>query len=373
MNPAVRRRGTALAIALALAACGRPAPYTVVRAPPGIEVARELPPPELRVLLFGDFGDDTTQQREVAAGLVRATGAERFDLAFSLGDNIYPCGPDVRLPGARECRFAADGETVAEGFTPPRDGRFERLFEAPLRNVLAGGTPLPIFLALGNHDVESGGSCQEGGLSGDELARLRACLEVAHSSPHWALPARHHVVDRGPARFVVIDSNVLVRDYGGFTLEQELAFVAEAARTAGDRLVFVVAHHPAATAGVHADELTRPERVERVRRLEEAGGGAITAWFAGHDHDLQHLRAPRGFDVFVSGNGARERPHERFEQATPTGAQLLFASTHRGFATLEVSRSHWAIRFESARGELLHCCRGATGARCEPVACRSPL
>jgi hypothetical protein len=186
------------------------------------------------------------------------------------------------------------------------------------------------------------------------------------------MPARHYVVDRGPARLVVLDSNVLVADYGGFTLDDEVAFLAEAARDAGGRRVFVLAHHPAATAGLHRDELG-PARVARLRRLQEAAGGRIAAWFAGHDHDLQHLRSPAGHDVFVSGNGSRGRPFERFEVARPEGAELLFASNSWGFATLEVSQGHWEVRFESDANEALHCCRAAGPGRCRPVACRTQV
>jgi hypothetical protein len=381
-RPTVRRRAwhawvgaAALVIValLALAASTRPAPFTVRKAlAPGAE--RGPPPspaPELRVLFFGDFGDDTPQQRAVAAGLVRASRERDFDLVFSVGDNVYPCGPDVRLPGARECRFADDDRTVVPGFTPPRDDRMTRLFEAPLEGLTSRGTPLRVYLALGNHDVGTGPWCDEGGLSGDALARLRACLSVAHRGPIWTMPARHYVVDRGPARFVVIDSNLLVRDYGGFTLDEEVGFLGEAARTAGDRILFVVAHHPAAGAGEHVVEYTET-RVARLRRLQEAADGRIAAWLAGHDHDLQHLRAAAGYDVLVSGNGARGRPHERFERTGPPAAQLLFASTQWGFATLEISRGHWAARFESDRGEPLHCCHAVIPGRCQPVACPPP-
>jgi hypothetical protein len=356
-----------------LAPLARPAPFTLRKAlAPGADAGPPpSPAPELRVLVFGDFGDDTAQQRAVAAGLLRAARERPFDLAFSVGDNVYPCGPDVSLPGARDCRFAEDHNAVAGGFTPPRDERFERLFERPLEGLSSRGAPLTVHLALGNHDVGTGAFCEEGGLSGAELARLRACLEVAHRSPRWTMPGRHYVVDRGPARFVVLDSNLLVRDYGGFTLDGEVAFLAEAARTAGDRPLFVIAHHPTATAGDHAGEYT-PARIARVRRLQEAAGGKIAAWFAGHDHDLQHLRAAAGYDVLVSGNGALGRPGERFGEVVPAGAQLFFASTEWGFAALEVSAAHWAVRFESDRGEPLHCCHAVIPGRCQPVACPPP-
>ena len=106
----------------------------------------------------------------------------------------------------------------------------------------------------------------------------------------------------------------------------------------------------------------------RLARLEEAAGGRVAAWLAGHDHDLQHLRSAAGYDVIVSGNGSRGRPWERFESTSP-GGQLLFASTAWGFATLEVAEGSWSVRFEGVSGEALHCCRTHFPGRCDPLTC----
>jgi hypothetical protein len=183
------------------------------------------------------------------------------------------------------------------------------------------------------------------------------------------MPGRHYVVDQGPARFVVIDSNLLIRDYGGFSVEGEIAFVREAVRGAAGRRVFLIAHHPAATAGSHSDDFDRPAYVERLRQVIAAGGGVVSAWFAGHDHVLQHVRTPGLLDVFVSGNGAMARPEERFEHVAPAESQVLFGSTEWGFAILEVTRSGWSVRFEKDGGSPLHCCRADGSGACDPVTC----
>jgi len=369
-------RGAALALALAFLWANRAgccwlaghAPYTVRKAlpDPGAAGPAPAPPPALRALVFGDFGDDTCQQAAVARGMAAAHSRAPYDLAFSVGDNIYECGPDVTLPGAAACAFEPDGNTPRPGYVPPADGRFERMFERPLSFLVRGGEPVPVWLALGNHDVNVTEGCREGGLDAEQIGRVRACLEVAHRGPHWRMPARHYVVDEGPARFIVLDSNILVGDYGNFGFDAEVAFFAEASQGCRDRPCFAVAHHPPASAGRHGAEGSM--QVQRLRRLQEAAGGRIAAWFAGHDHDLQHLRAAAGYDVFVSGNGSRWRD-ERFPGPSPPAAQLFFASTAWGFATLEVSATHWAVRFESEKGEALHCCQASFPGTCQPVAC----
>jgi tartrate-resistant acid phosphatase type 5 len=366
-------RAAAVAVAALLAAAvacrrGAPPPFTRGGAQAVAAAPADAPRPALRVLLVGDMGDDTAQQAEVARALAAAHGRAPFDLAFHLGDNVYGCGPDPTLPGAERCAFGPDGSTVAAGFAPPADASFEAKLERAVGPLARGAPPLPLHLALGNHDVATVGRCRVPGLDAVTLSRRKACLEVAHASAAWRMPGRHYVVERGPARFVVVDSNLLTGDYGGFSFDAEVEHVRAAFDGCERRPCFVVAHHPAATAAEHRDDFT-PEYVARLRRLEEASGGRIAAWIAGHDHHLEHLRAPGGYDVLVSGNGSRERPRERFEQLSSPGARLLFASTARGFATLEVGAAGWSVRFESASGEPLHCCRAASPGRCEPVGC----
>ncbi len=332
----------------------RPAPVAAAPAPTA---------PLLRALHFGDFGDPTCQQDAVARAMVEANGRAPFDIALAVGDNIYECGPNPTLPGAAECAFGPDGGSLVPGYSPPADPLFASAHERPLEQLARGGSPVPVYLVLGNHDVQTGGGCGPAA-----TARLKACLEVAHRSPHWIMPARHYVLDRGPARFIAIDSNLLKGDYGGFNLDGEAAFVADAAAGCDGRPCFVLAHHNPATAGVHVSDFTA-DYLARLARLEQAAAGHITAWLGGHDHDLQHLRAAEGHDVFVSGNGAQGRREERFAAVAPAGASLLFASTSWGYGVLEVSAQGWSYRFENDRGEPLHCCTAAAGGRCAPVTC----
>jgi hypothetical protein len=348
--------------------CGTGERTFTVRAPEAGTPAPSAPlaPPVARVLHLGDFGEGSRQQSAVAAGMAASHARLPFDLAFAAGDNLYECGPDVGLAGADACAFGPDGATVVPGFVPPADDRFARQHERPL----AALGPLPVHMALGNHDVATWPGCTPGG-DPARIARLKACLEVAHRAERWSLPARHHTVDLGRARFVVVDSNVVAADYGGFTLDGEVAFVAEAASEAHcppERACFLVGHHPPATAGSHADDWT-PEGQARADRLVAAAGGRIRAWLAGHDHDLQHLRTPGGLDVFVSGNGARDRPGERFERTVPAGARLLFGSVRWGHGVLEVGGDGWRYRFEGHDGGALYCCAAAGTGSCRPAAC----
>jgi hypothetical protein len=323
----------------------------------------------VRLLHLGDFGDDTCQQGAVASAVAAAHQRAPFDAALVAGDNLYECGPDAALPGAEACAFAADGATVATPPAGPPDPAFARLHEAPLAG-LSAPPAAPVYLALGNHDVAAGGRCGTPGLAPAAAARRKACLEVAHASPRWSMPGRHYVLDRGPARLIVIDSNVVGADYAGFTLDDEAAFVAASSAGCDAKACFIVAHHPPATAGSHRDE-GPADRAARMQRLVDAGGGRLRAWLAGHDHDLQHVRTAGGLDVLVSGNGSRQRPAERFG-AVSAGGALLFGSVSWGYGVLTVGDAGWRYRFEDDHGRALYCCTAEGAGRCEPVSCRSP-
>jgi hypothetical protein len=342
--------------------CTPPPSFTVrgaaARAP---GPAPALAPPALRALHLADFGDRTCQQEAVAGAIEVAHRRARFDVGFAAGDLVYDCGPDPALAGAERCLFASDGATLAPGFTAPADPAFS-VHDGPL--AFLGTTP--VYVALGNHDVATGGSC---GPASEALARAKACLNVAHAAPQWVMPGRHYAVDVGPARFIVLDTNVVDREYGGFTLDAEVAFVAAQAAACAERPCFVVGHHPPATAGAHGGDATAVT-LARLQRLVDAGQGRLRAWLAGHEHDLQHLRTRGGLDVLVSGAGSRGRwRRERFGSTSPGDADLLFASVRWGYGVLEISTDGWRYRFEDARGEPLYCCVAASAGPCEPAPC----
>ena len=360
------RGATAAALlgAAALAACHH---EVYVIGPVGQPSPAE--PAAARVLVFGDFGERTVPQWLVARALRSAVEARPFDFALQLGDNIYRCGPDPTVAGAAACRLGVDG-AAAPGTAAPPDPLFGKN-EAPLAGLRGrDGAALPIYLALGNHDVASGGSCAVQGLPPREVERRRACLEVAHRSASWRMPARHYVVDRGPLRIVVIDTNVVVADYGGFTLDDEIAFVRLATAACGlARTCFLAGHHPPAS--IHEDPV-RPSPLPtpyqlRMQRLLAAARGQVRGFFAGHVHTLEHLSLG-DLEVFISGSTAMGG-FQRLRAQAPARARPSFATTDWGYAVLEVGAHGYRVRFVNFLGVPLHCCEAGRTGPCRPVAC----
>lgn len=374
--PTKRRLGLSLLLAVAALACGtalttglfgRRTTFLAEPAPRASTLDRSAGP-LARVLLFGDFGYSGSQQDAVARAMVEEHRARSFDFGLMLGDNLYPCGPNLELPGAMDCAFNADDNTVPASYSPPVDPRFQELVHAPLAGLTrADGQPLVIHAVLGNHDIGYSSSCWDsGGKVSPRDSRAKACLEVAHRGPSWTMPARHFVVDTPAARFIVFDSNTLAMDNYAFPFEGELAFVKESLAGCGERRCFLVSHHMPVTAGTHRPDTLREGYAAKVRLLEEAG--RLDGWLAGHDHDLQHARTARGYDVFISGSAAKTRL-ERFGPEPAPGARLHFGSTSWGFAVLEVFPAGWSMRFLDERRTPLYCCEAQGPGPCEPVSC----
>jgi hypothetical protein len=370
--PSKRRLGVTLLVMLVASAtivtCSyiRRETFVADLSPPSSTLQRASAP-VLRVLVLGDFGYTGRQQAAVARAMMEENRAKPFDFGLQLGDNLYPCGPELSLPGAADCTFNEDGNTVTAGYRPPEDPQFQALFHAPLAGLKRpDGTALTLHTALGNHDVGYSLSCFVNGKLPPRTSRLKACLEVAHQGPAWNMPGRHFVVDTPTARFIFFDSNTLAMDGYAFSFDEELAFVKEALAGCGERRCFLASHHMAVTAGTHQPETLSPVYRERVRRIEEAG--RIDAWLAGHDHDMQHARTAKGYDVFVAGSSAKTRI-ERFGPEPAPGARLRFGSTAWGFAVLEIFPTGWSMRFVDERREPLYCCEALGTGRCEPVVC----
>jgi hypothetical protein len=255
--------------------------------------------------------------------------------------------------------------------SPPPDQALFRENEARLEGVRGrGGGPLPIFLALGNHDVASNGRCTAPGLDEAAAARRRACLEVEHRSPAWTMPGRHYVIDRGPVRLVVVDTNVVVGDYGGFTLDEEVAFVRRATAACGpNRPCFLFGHHPpAAVHGYPVRATAGPSPFQaRMQRLLDAAGGRVRAFFAGHVHTLEHLSLD-GLEVFISGSTAMGG-FLPFKARVPARARLHFATTAWGYATLDADARGYRVAFFDFTGDPLYCCAADGSAPCRAVDC----
>jgi hypothetical protein len=252
-----------------------PPPVFAVRTPGG----------PIRVLAFGDYGNGSKNQRDVAAAMKKYHDGKRFDFGITLGDNFYSRG------------MLSTGD-------PHWKSWWDEMYD-PLG--------IQIYASLGNHDW---------GYADSPAAEV---LYTYHSSS-WRMPRTYYTFTAGPAQFFALDTNEISRAQL-LWLDEQLA-----ASKAAWKIVY--GHHPIYSAGTHSDS---PRLIRQLLPVLKSRGADL--FIAGHDHDMQHLRAEGGVNFFVAGGaGAGLR--------VPTaGPRTLFARAVHGFAVLEVSDRAATVRF----------------------------
>lgn len=134
-------------------------------------------------------------------------------------------------------------------------------------------------------------------------------------SPTWRLPATRYTFTAGPVQFFAIDSQA--------PSQAQWLWLDDELNRSTARWKIVYGHHPIYSHGVHGDT------PYLVRDLLPILRHRADIYFAGHDHDLQHLQPEDGVHFFISGGGgAGIRP------ITP-GPRSLFAKSSYGFAVVE--------------------------------------
>jgi tartrate-resistant acid phosphatase type 5 len=285
-------------------------------------LADNLPVPDptdksLTFAVIGDWGRwGRTDQMQVATQMGVACQEAAASFIISLGDNFYDYG-----------------------VTSVNDPLWEESFE---RVYIAQSLQAPWYAILGNHDYC--GNCD-------------AQLDYAKTHPRWNMPARYYsqVHDIGPATkleifyidtnpFVVayktdsrMSKNVLTQDSAAQLrwLEKGLA-----ASTAQWKLV--MGHHPIYSSGLaHGNQ---PELIEQLLPLLQKY--KVQAYFAGHDHDLEHLKVG-DLDLIVSGAGSEYRPMK-------TPATSPFSRAISGFVMAAIDTHKLQVRFIDNLGHLLY-------------------
>ena len=265
------------------------------------DLGRVIPEKQaVRLVALGDFGSGDRHQLAVANALAQRNSQEPFDFGISLGDNVYRCG----------VRNASD---------PVWNSRWEDLY-----------TPLgiPFFASLGNHDYgHPRVICPGKGVSPD------AEVERTEYSKSWRMPARYYTFIAGPARFFAIDTEGWSAAESAWLRKTLLEMQNEP--NVQWRIVY--GHHPMYTSGVHLNQ----RRIGALRR-ELAGlfkDAKVDLYIAGHDHDMEHLRAD-GIEYLICGAGGAKLRRVRHTQL-----ESIFHATTFGFLDLTIDGHTLVARF----------------------------
>lgn len=268
----------------------------------------------LQFLVVGDWGQDSAQQRQIAAAMAGVAGRNETRFVISTGDNFYPHG-------------------VGSVTDPQFQMSFEDIYSAPSLQT-------PWYAVLGNHDYEGSPNA-----------------EVAYSgrSSRWRMPSRYwsQQMAIGPenASFYFLDTTPIAR-LNNPAAHVPLLGASEEARQqlqwferalAADRSPWkiVVGHHPILSSGNHGEA---PALAERVKPLLEHYG--VQIYFNGHDHDLEHL-VDHGVNYVCSGSGALSRQVEAV-------AESRFAYANIGFASCGLDDDALALRFHNEEAAIVY-------------------
>jgi acid phosphatase len=270
-------------------------------------------------LNFGIIGDWGRYGRpdQMAVGQQMGIACAKANAAFviSVGDNFYE-----------------------NGVASVQDLHWTQSFE----NVYAAKSlQVPWYVALGNHDYR--GSVQ-------------AQLDYGKTDARWILPARYYrkvyPVDAATKmECFYIDTSPMMSEYFHDTAMQavltqdvpaQLAWLDKALGDSNAPWKIVIGHHPIYSAG-----LGHGSGADLIRMLLPIlQKHKVQAYFAGHDHDLQHLQTG-DLHLLISGGGSEHRP-------VLSIAESKFGQGVSGFALASVRANEMQVRFIDDKGKLLH-------------------
>jgi tartrate-resistant acid phosphatase type 5 len=271
---------------------------------------------DLNFAVIGDWGrQGRPDQMEVAQQMGIACKNAGAAFVISVGDNFYE-----------------------HGVTSLQDDHwnlsFENVYTAPSLQV-------PWYVVLGNHDYA--------GKTAPQLLYTR-------TSRRWTMPARYYkqtftINSTNQVDCFFLDTCPFVHEYYHNPLFSEIPkqdpnaqlqwlYKSLAASTAPWKLVF--GHHPIYSSGLaHGNQ---PEMIDHILPLLQQY--KVQAYFAGHDHDLEHLKVGN-LDLIVSGAGSEHRPVNPF-------ATTPFHTDTSGFAIASMTAKEMKVRFIDNKGTKLY-------------------
>lgn len=247
-----------------------------------------------RVLAFGDFGTGSPEQQQTAAAMLKFHQQKPFDFALTLGDNFYGAG--------------------MESLTDPRWKTWWDALYDPLG--------IPFYATLGNHDW---------GLDDSPAAEIL----YTRQSPSWRMPAPYYTFIAGTAQFFALDTNEIS--------EAQLLWLNDELGKSRATWKVVYGHHPIYSAGRYGDSAAM------IKRLLPVLKDRADIYLAGHEHDMQHLKASEGVHFFIAGGGGAS-----LREPTPGKPHSLYAQAVNGFCVLEADDKQFKVQFIDRALNRLH-------------------
>jgi tartrate-resistant acid phosphatase type 5 len=279
-------------------------------------------------LMVGDWGYEKIEaQKSVSAAMQHYAQEHRLktDALMMLGDNWY-------------------GDLIGGVDSSRWQTQFEEMYPKSVFDC-------PAYAVLGNHDYQR-----------MPESKVQAELEYAkRPGTRWKMPARWYSFQFPSAKPLVtvlaLDSNMPHptgdKSKGvNFTLtpeeqaEQLQWLNAELEKPRSTPYLIIMGHHPVYSNGPHGDHKVLIADWEPLFRKHN-----VHMYFAGHDHDMQHLEFEDHPTSFVlSGGGGADLYTLKIDEAQ----RGPYAQKVYGFSHLEITPEWLTLRHIDSEGRLIH-------------------
>ena len=272
----------------------------------------------INFLVVGDWGrNGKFHQKDVADQMGKNADSTNCDFVISTGDNFY-----------------------VNGVRSIRDRKWKKSFE---KIYTANSLQIPWFVCFGNHDYQG---------------RINAQLKYGRKSHRWKTEKRYYSFEKEipnseeKVLFIFIDTNpfdgtLIRKKHSDLAKQDTLAqkkWLIETLNSSTCKWKIVIGHHPLFTTGMRRDQMldVRQSFLSVFEKYQ------VDAYFAGHDHDLQHQK-PKGFThYFVSGAGSEIR------SVSNDSSQTKFAVSDHGFMNVELKKDELNVKVINHLGKELY-------------------
>lgn len=253
---------------------------------------------ELRFVAVGDWGDDDTEQYDIADAMGEWCQIHGCEFIISTGDNFY-----------------------SEGVTSAESSRFDTTWKDVYTHPAIGD--LVWYICTGNHDH-----------GGDDDGREWFQVEYGDNEPRWYYPDITYSITKtagmsSTVKFIFIDTQSLRHNKNN--PEEMLEYLEGELQDPEPIWKFVVGHHPGFSCGRYTGSGTIRGDVITLMKQYNAD-----IYLSGHDHNMEHYQEETGgIDHFLTGGGGRvlypyERQNEQYMENL--GGILRHFSESHGFA-----------------------------------------
>lgn len=258
--------------------------------------------------VIGDWGrKGKYHQRKVAESMNKCATEAPPQFIISTGDNFYTFGVKSTK---------------------------DKLWQKSYEDIYNGDAIKSVdwYPVLGNHDHY-----------GNEEAEI----EYSKINPHWKMPSAYYATQfnaNNTSVSIVFTNTEPLAHYNNTETQSQWRWIDSCLATSTATWKFAVGHHPVYSSNpMHGNT---PVLIDKLKPLLEKYN--VQAYFAGHDHDLQHQQ-PKGsaVDYFVSGAGSELRPSASYEHTK-------FAQSTAGFALVALTTDTMQVCFIDEEGNVVY-------------------